>query len=91
MVTYLPRHRLYVAVFDYLSDEATSFGFAYSRDGLVWHTPAQKVAIEGGCRAPLGLLVTHPLDETHLTLYYSRWSSDQWEEVWSAQAVLEFV
>ena len=46
---------LLVAVFDDIAGEAEGFGLTWSLDGAAW-APAQRVAVPGGARAPMGLL-----------------------------------
>ena len=91
IVSYLPVHDIYVAVFDYLSQESTSFGFVYSYDGILWPRFAQAVEVPGGARTPLALI---PIDETETKFYIfytvKEHSLNDFECVWAAQVYMKF-
>ena len=70
VVTYLPQHSLYIALFDDLFAEAKGFGFSFSADGLTWETPAAVVAVPGGTRTPMALMLE---DDGSLSVFYSNY------------------
>ena len=68
VVTFLPQHGVYFALFDDLFAEAKGFGFSYSVDGLEWKTPAAVVTVPGGSRTPMALMLE---DDGSLSVFYS--------------------
>jgi hypothetical protein len=69
VVTFIPKHKLYVAVFDDLHDEANGFGLSWSADGLTWATPAARVLVPGGTRTPMASILEE--DGETLSVYYT--------------------
>jgi hypothetical protein len=51
----------YMVVFDHLGDEANTFGFSCSADGIAWEVGVG-VPIAGGARTPLGMHAMTPAD-----------------------------
>ena len=68
VVTWLPQHRCYIALFDDLFAEARGFGLSSSADGLAWQTPAEVVAVPGGTRTPMASMLE---DDGSLTVFYT--------------------
>ena len=68
VVTFAPRHGLYLAVFDDLSQQGTGFGLTTSSDGLAW-SANQHVQVPGGARTPLKLFLSP--DESQAVAFYT--------------------
>lgn len=68
VVTWLPQHGLYIALFDDLFAEAKGFGVTFSSDGLSWATPAAVVAVPGGARTPMASMLE---DDGSLTVFFT--------------------
>lgn len=83
IVTYAPSYGLYVAVFDYLSDEGQGFGISTSRDGLTW-SASHIVGVPGGVRTPQGFILES--DDTASLFYTSGQPESPWRATFKMRA-----